>query len=79
MIKTDKGIIEIEGNIASMLADIGVISNTAKDTPIEHGMTAEMAEKKIIDIVKKGFMSEEEIAKAIEDKKHKSTRGYKQK
>lgn len=75
MIKTDKGIIEIEGNIFSMLADIGVISNTAKDTLIEHGMTAEMAEEKIIDMVKEGFMSEEEIAKAIENKKHKFTRG----
>ncbi len=68
MIKTDKGKIEISGDIASMFADIGIISNTAKDILVEHGMTAEMAEEKIIDIVKKGFMSEEKIAKAIEDK-----------
>ena len=51
-----------------MFADIGIISNTAKDILVEHGMTAEMAEEKIIDMVKKGFMSEEEIAKAIKDK-----------
>ena len=68
MIKTDKGKIEISGDIASMFADIGIISNTAKDILVEHGMTAEMAEEKIIDMVKKGFMSEEEIAKAIKDK-----------
>lgn len=68
MIKTDKGKIEISGNIASMFADIGIISNTAKDILVEHGMTAEMAEEKIIDVVKKGFMSEKEIAKAVEDK-----------
>lgn len=68
MIKTDKGKIEISGDIASMFADIGIISNTAKDILVEHGMTAEMAEEKIIDMVKKGFMSEKEIAKAVEDK-----------
>ena len=68
MIKTDKGKIEFSGDIASMFADIGIISNTAKDILVEHGMTAEMAEEKIIDMVKKGFMSEEEIAKAIKDK-----------
>ena len=68
MIKTDKGQIEIEGNIASVIADVGVISNTVRDTLVENGMPKEMAEERIIDIVKKGFMSGEEIAKAIKDK-----------
>lgn len=68
MIKTDKGQIEIEGNIASVIADVGVISNTVRETLVENGMPKEMAEERIIDIVKKGFMSEEEIAKTIEDK-----------
>ena len=68
MIKTDKGQIEIEGNIASVIADVGVISNTVRDTLVENGMTKEMAEEKIVDIVKKGFMSKEEMAKAIEEK-----------
>lgn len=68
MIKTDKGQIEIEGNIASVIADVGVISNTVRDTLVENGMPKEMAEERIIDIVKKGFMSEEEIAKVIEEK-----------
>lgn len=68
MIKTDKGQIEIEGNIASVIADVGVISNTVRDTLVENGMPKEMAEERIIDIVKKGFMSEEEMAKVIEEK-----------
>lgn len=68
MIKTDKGQIEIEGNIASVIADVGVISNTVRDALAENGMPKEMAEERIIDIVKKGFMSEEEIAKVIEKK-----------
>lgn len=68
MIKTDKGQIEIEGNIVSVIADVGVISNTVRDTLVENGMPKEMAEERIIDIVKKGFMSEEEIAKVIEEK-----------
>ena len=68
MIKTDKGQIEIEGNIASVIADVGVISNTVRDTLVENGMPKEMAEERIIDIVKKGFMSEEEITKVIADK-----------
>lgn len=68
MIKADKGQIEIGGTIASVIADVGVISNTVRDTLVENGMPKEMAEERIIDIVKKGFMSEEEIAKAIEDK-----------
>lgn len=68
MIKTDKGQIEIEGNIASVIADVGVISNTVRDTLVENGMPKEMAEERIIDIVQKGFMSEEEIAKVIEEK-----------
>nr|DAO63707.1 MAG TPA: hypothetical protein [Bacteriophage sp.] len=68
MIKTDKGQIEIEGNIASVIADVGVISNTVRDTLVENGMSKEMAEEWIIDIVKKGFMSDEEIAKVIEEK-----------
>lgn len=63
MIKTDKGQIEIEGNIASVIADVGVISNTVRDALVENGMSKEMAEEWIIDIVKKGFMSEEEMAK----------------
>lgn len=67
MIRTDKGQIEIEGNIASVIADVGVISNTVRDTLVENGMPKEMAEERIIDIVKKGFMSEEEIAKVIEE------------
>lgn len=71
MIKTDKGQIEIEGNIASVIADVGVISNTVRNTLVENGMPKEMAEERIIDIVKKGFMSEEEIAKAIEEKNRK--------
>ena len=71
MIKTDKGQIEIEGNIASVIADVGVLSNTVRNTLVENGMPKEMAEERIIDIVKKGFMSEEEIAKAIEEKNRK--------
>lgn len=71
MIKTDKGQIEIEGNIASVIADVGVISNTVRNTLVENGMPKEMAEERIIDIVKKEFMSEEEIAKAIEEKNRK--------
>lgn len=47
MIKTDKGRIEIEGNIASVFADVGVISNTVRDTLVENGMPKEMAEEKI--------------------------------
>lgn len=47
MIKTDKGQIEIEGNIASVIADVGVISNTVRDTLVENGMPKEMAEERI--------------------------------
>lgn len=47
MIKTDKGQIEIEGNIASVIADVGVISNTVRDTLVENGMPKEMAEEVI--------------------------------
>lgn len=43
MIKTDKGQIEIEGNIASVIADVGVISNTVRDALVENGMPKEMA------------------------------------
>ena len=68
MIKTDKGQIEISGDIISILADVSIITGIVRDTLIEHGMTKEMAEERIIDIVKKGFMSEEEIAKVIEEK-----------
>ncbi len=68
MIKTDRGKIEISGDIGSVLADVGVISNTVRDAFVESGMPKEMAEGKIIDTVKRGFMSEEEIAKIIEDK-----------
>ena len=68
MIKTDKGQIEIEGNIVSVIADVGFISNAVRDALVENGMPKEMAEERIIDIVKKGFMSEEEIAKVIEEK-----------
>lgn len=53
MIKTDKGQIEIEGNIASVIADVGVISNTVRNALVENGMPKEMAEERIIDIVKK--------------------------
>lgn len=49
MIKTDKGQIEIEGNIASVIADVGVISNTVRDALVENGMPKEMAEERIID------------------------------
>lgn len=68
MIKTDKGQIEIEGNIVSVIADVGFISNAVRDALVENGMPKEMAEERIIDIVKKGFMSEEEMAKVIEEK-----------
>ncbi len=68
MIKTDKGQIEISGDIISVLADVSIITGTVRDTLIEHGMTKEMAEEKIVDIVKKGFMSKEEMAKVIEEK-----------
>lgn len=68
MIKTDKGQIEISGYIVSILADVSIISGTVRDTLVENGMQKETAEEKIIDIVKKGFMSEEEIAKVIEEK-----------
>lgn len=68
MIKTDKGKIEMRGDITSIFADVGVISNTVRDALVESGMQKEMAEEKIIDIVKRGFMSEEEIAKVIEEK-----------
>ena len=68
MIKTDKGQIEIRGDIISVLADVSIITGTVRDTLIEHGMTKEMAEEKIVDIVKKGFMSKEEMAKVIEEK-----------
>lgn len=68
MIKTDKGQIEMRGDIASILADVAVISSTVRDTLVEDGMPKETAEGKIIDIVKRGFMSEEELSKAIEDK-----------
>lgn len=68
MIKTDKGQIEISGDIISILADVSIITGTVRDTLIEHGMTKEMAEEKIVDIVKKGFMSKEEMAKVIEEK-----------
>lgn len=47
MIKTDKGQIEIEGNIASVIADVGVISNTVRDTLVENGMPKKMAEERI--------------------------------
>lgn len=68
MIKTDKGQIEISGDIISILADVSIITGTVRDTLIEYGMTKEMAEEKIVDIVKKGFMSKEEMAKVIEEK-----------
>lgn len=68
MIKTDKGQTEISGDIASILADIGVASKVLKDALVENGMPEGKAEEKIIDMVKKGFMSEEEIAKVIEEK-----------
>lgn len=68
MIKTDKGQIEISGDIISILADVSIITGIVRDTLIEHGMTKEMAEEKIVDIVKKGFMSKEEMAKVIEEK-----------
>lgn len=68
MIKTDKGKIEMRGDITSIFADVGVISNTVRDALVESGMQKEMAEEKIIDIVKREFMSEEEIAKVIEEK-----------
>ena len=68
MIKTDKGKIEISGDIGSVLADVGVISNTVRDAFVESGMPKEMAEGKIIDTVKRAFMSKEEIAKVIEEK-----------
>ncbi len=68
MIKTDKGQTEISGDIPSVLADIGVISKVVKDILIENGIPEDEAKEKIIDMVKKGFMSNEEIAKAVEDK-----------
>lgn len=68
MIKTDKGQIEMRGDITSIFADVGVISNTVRDALVESGMQKEMAEEKIIDIVKRGFMSNEEIAKVIKEK-----------
>nr|DAW38198.1 MAG TPA: hypothetical protein [Caudoviricetes sp.] len=68
MIKTDKGQVEISGDIISILADVSIISGTVRDTLVENGMTKEMAEEKIVDVVKKGFMSKEEIAKVIEEK-----------
>lgn len=68
MIKTDKGKIEMRGDITSIFADVGVISNTVRDALVESGMQKEMAEEKIIDIVKRGFMSNEEIAKVIKEK-----------
>ena len=68
MIKTDKGQIEISGDIISILADVSIITGTVRDTLIEHGMTKEMTEEKIVDIVKKGFMSKEKMAKVIEEK-----------
>lgn len=58
----------MRGDITSIFADVGVISNTVRDALVESGMQKEMAEEKIIDIVKRGFMSEEEIAKVIEEK-----------
>lgn len=61
MIKTDKGQIEMRGNMASILADVEIISNTVRNTLVENGVSKEMAEEKIIDIVKRGFMSEKEI------------------
>ena len=79
MIKTDRGKIEISGDIGSVLADVGVISNTVRDAFVESGMPKEMAEGKIIDAVKKGFLSKEEIAKIIEDKITSLLGGCKQK
>lgn len=68
MIKTDKGQIEISGDIVSILADVSIISGTVRDTLVENGMQKETAEGKIIDIVKKEFMSKEEMVKVIEEK-----------
>lgn len=79
MIKTDKGQTEISGDIPSMLADIGVVSKVVKDILVENGIPEDKAKEKIIDMVKKGFMSEEEIAKAIEDKITSLLGGAKQK
>lgn len=79
MIKTDKGQTEISGDIASILADIGVVSKVLKDALVENGMPEDKAEEKIIDMVKNGFMNEEEIAKAIEDKITRLLGGCKQK
>lgn len=61
MIKTDKGQIEMRGNMASILADVEIISNTVRNTLVENGVSKEMAEEKIIDTVKREFMSEKEI------------------
>lgn len=66
MIKTDKGQIEMRGNMASILADVETISNTVRNTLVENGVSKEMAEERIINIVKRGFMSEEEIEMAEE-------------
>ncbi len=68
MIRTDKGQIEISGDIISILADVSIITGTVRDTLVENGMQKETAEGKIIDIVKKGFMSKEEMVKVIEEK-----------
>lgn len=68
MIRTDKGQIEISGDIISILADVSIITGTVRDTLVENGMQKETAEGKIIDIVKKGFMGKEEMVKVIEEK-----------
>lgn len=69
MIKANKGIIQIEGNTATVCADLSGIVKAVYEVLIENGVDDDFARELIAKAGQIAFMSDEEVDKAVEEKK----------
>lgn len=75
MIKTEKGTVEISGNICEVFADYGVITQGLCKMLQDHeDMEHEKAEETIRKYIDIAFLSEEDLDKELEEIKQKMQR-----
>lgn len=69
MIKTNKGIVQIEGHIPAVCAELSNAIKAVYELIIEEGYDDDFAKETIAKIGRLAFMSEKELDKAVEEKK----------
>lgn len=65
MIKSDKGIVEVNGTGSELLADLGVIAASIKKNMVKYGLPESLVVEKIKDAVNMGLEAEESSSEGI--------------